>query len=197
MPEKIALTKSRKASYIDELIRRYAVSNQADGKSPKTISWYNEMLGAFCGYFHASFDHCDLVLLDISKVREYVIYLQHKPNNNKRGNRSEQEVLLSPTTVQGHVRALKAFASWLFAEGYTDTNRLQNLKVPKAPAKMFDPLKPSEIKKIITVIDKKSLTGARNLALVNLLLDSGLRASGAVGITLPNVNLEDGFIKVM
>ncbi len=40
----------KRASTIEEIIRRYEVSNQADGKSPRTIAWYRDMLMSFSGY---------------------------------------------------------------------------------------------------------------------------------------------------
>lgn len=99
--------------------------------------------------------------------------------------------------MQCHIRALKAFASWLYADGYTDENRLKNLKLPKAPVTVIEPLTPQEINKTLASINKKSSTGARNNAIFATLLDTGLRASEAAGITLSNLNLTDGFIKVM
>jgi site-specific recombinase XerD len=92
---------------------------------------------------------------------------------------------------------LKAFSSWLYAEDYTPANRLKNLKIPKAPVKVIEPLTPEEIKKVTASINKKSPTGTRNYALFATLLDTGLRASEAAGITLTNLNLADGYIKVM
>jgi len=39
-----ALTQKKVAALnIDELISRYTLSNQADGKSPKTIAWYRDI----------------------------------------------------------------------------------------------------------------------------------------------------------
>ena len=32
---------------IGELITRYELSNRAEGKSPKTVKWYDDMLKAF------------------------------------------------------------------------------------------------------------------------------------------------------
>ncbi len=182
---------------IRALIKRYEISNRAESKSHKTVKGYNEILRAFCVYLQATHDCCDLALIDITTARHYILYLQQRPNLNKYADGLGQESHLSPTTVQDHVRALKAFASWLFDDGYTDTNRLQNLKVPKAPTIIITPLKPLEIKKIIAAISKGSVNWARNLAIFKLLLDTGLRVSEAAGITLANLNLEEGFLKVM
>lgn len=62
---------------------------------------------------------------------------------------------------------------------------------------MMEPLKPEEIDKIIESINRESPTGVRNHAIFVTLLDSGLRASEVANIILNNLNLKDGFIKVM
>ncbi len=180
-----------------ELTNRYQLSNQADGKSPRTVGWYTEMLRAFSGYLSANHDACDLTALNIDTARGYVLYLNQKPRFEGHPYIPAQPNLLSPRTVQCHVRALKAFSSWLYAEGYTLDNRLKNLKIPKAPVVVVEPLTPEEIKKVTASINKKSPTGTRNYALFATLLDTGLRASEAAGITLTNLNLADGYIKVM
>ena len=181
----------------DGLVTAYEISNQAEGKSPRTIAWYTEMLMSFSGYSKGEL-HCDdLTAFNIDAIRNYIIYLRSKPKFQGHPYTPQQNKLLSPRTVQCHVRALKAFASWLYAEGYTDQNILANLKLPKAASKIMEPLTPQEIKKIVSSINGQSYSGERNHAILVTLLDSGLRASEAAGITLDNLNLKDGYIKVI
>jgi len=193
----VVLTKPGKALTIDELISHHVLSNEADGKSPKTITWYRDMLTQFSLYLKTKRYPCHLSAISLDIVRGYILYLQHKPRFKGHPYTPAQSKPLSPKTVQCHVRALKAFSSWLYSEGYTEENRLKNLKIPKAPVTVIEPLTPEEIKKITASINKKSPTGTRNYALFATLLDTGLRSSEAAGITLSNLNLADGYIKVM
>ncbi len=135
--------------------------------------------------------------LSIDTVRGYVLYLRHKPRFKGHPFTPTQADYLSPRTVQCHVRALKAFSSWLYSEGYTLKNQLKNLKLPKAPTTVMEPLTPKETKKIIDSINKRTCTWARNNAIFVTLLDTGLRISEAASIKLSNLNLKDGYIKVM
>ena len=109
-----------------KLISHFAQSNKAEAKSPKTISWYTEMLTDYVKFLKATGRDTILAKLNSEIVREFII--------------SEQGRKLSPYTVQGKARALKAFSSWLFAEGYTSDNLLANIKLPKAPVKIIEPL---------------------------------------------------------
>lgn len=85
---------------LDKLILHFAQSNKAEGKSPKTIGWYTEMLTGFARFLTVSGKSPVLEEFNVVSVREFVIH--------------EQERKISPYSVQGKVRALKAFASWLF-----------------------------------------------------------------------------------
>jgi len=94
------------------------------------------------------------------------------------------------------VRVLKAFSTWLYEEEYTDVNRLKNLRLPKATIRIMEPLTSEEIRKIMSSINRKSYSGERNHAVLVTLLDSGLRASELASITLSNLNLKDGYIRI-
>jgi len=61
----------------------------------------------------------------------------------------------------------------------------------------MEPLTPEETKKTIDSINKRTLTGARNNAIFVTLLDTGLRVSEVASIKLSNLNLKDGYIKVI
>lgn len=191
------INKKRAVVNLAELISRYELSNQADGKSPKTIAWYSNMLSAFSGYVEEKLPHKDLSVFNTDTVRDYIIYLRHKPKFQGHPYTPQQNQTLSPKTVQCHVRALKAFSSWLYAENYTTENRLKNLKLPRAPIKIIEPLTPEEIKRITDSINKDSPTGLRNYAIFVTALDNGVRASAIANITLGQLNLKEGYIKVM
>jgi len=197
VPHTVVLTKPGKALTIDELISRYDFNNKAESKSPKTIVWYRDILNQFSLYLQTEHYPCHLSAISLDIVRGYVLYLRHKPKFKGHPFTPTQADYLSPKTVQGHARGLKSFFSWLYVEGYTPENRLKNLKIPKAPVTLIEPLTPEEIKKVTVSINKKAPTGARNHAILVTLLDTGLRASEAAGITLSNLDLADGYIKVM
>lgn len=120
---------------IQKLITHFTQSNKAEGKSPKTICWYSEMLGDFIRFLESRGYKALLSEFDIDIVREFVVY--------------EKERGLSPYTVQGKVRTLKAFSSWLFREGYTNDNLLINFKLPKVPMTIIEILTGAEIDKLV------------------------------------------------
>lgn len=195
----MTLSKKGKAETvtIKELVTRYRQSNLAEGKSEKTISWYEEILRPFSNYLIETTRNCNLSNFTVDNARGYILSLRQKPKYLGHPFIPVQEVPVSSETLRCHTRVLKAFSSWLYREGYTQSNVLGNLKMPKASMKVMEPLSDEEIKRIIDSIDRKTMTGKRNHAIVVTLLDTGLRASEVAGITLGNMNLKDGYIKVM
>jgi site-specific recombinase XerD len=133
---------------LDKLVIHFAQSNKAEGKSQKTISWYSEMLNGFIRFLESQDDRAVLSDLDIEKLRKFIVH--------------EQERSKSPYTVQGEVRALKAFSSWLFREGYTPDNVLCDIKLPKVPVMLIQPLISDEIDKLISYQNPLTAIGCRD-----------------------------------
>ncbi|MFC2062669.1 tyrosine-type recombinase/integrase [Chloroflexota bacterium] len=182
---------------LDSLMTLYRLSNQSEGKSPDTVTWYTDILKAYESFTKAQLRLDDLTGFSINAARQYILYLRGKPKYADHPFIAEKAQPVSPKTVQCHVRAMKAFSTWLYLEGYTQQNILQHLKMPKAPTKLIEPLTPHEINKILISTNKKTYCGERNHALLVTLLDSGLRSAEAASITLDNLNLKDGYIKVI
>jgi integrase/recombinase XerC len=167
---------------LQKLILHFAQANKAEGKSPKTVTWYTEMLTDFTRFLTSAGRVPVLSEFNITTVREFVIY--------------EQGRGVSPYTVQGKVRALKAFASWLFNEGYTTDHLLLNPKLPKAPANLIEPLTGTEIDQLVKYENPLTALGCRNITMLVLLLDTGLRVSELCGLRSDNAHIEEGYLKV-
>jgi len=92
---------------------------------------------------------------------------------------------------------LKGFDTWLYEEEYIDNNVLGRLRPPKAIRKVMETLSESEISRILASIERGTLIGYRNEAIVLLLLDTGLRCAELVGLWMDNLFLEDQCLKVI
>jgi len=105
--------------HLDILIDRYRLSNTAEGKSPKTIEWYDTMLSAYSAFARKTFHNKSISTLNRDNVREYIIYLKERARFQNHPHNHSDRQHLSSKTIQGHIRTLKAFSTWLFEEGYT------------------------------------------------------------------------------
>ena len=98
---------------LDKLFETYALFNRSEAKASATISWYDDKLREFARWLGAQDGGTDLGEFTIDRVREFVLHLQGREDKYERNpfvpTRHEK---LSSHTIQGHVRVLKAFASW-------------------------------------------------------------------------------------
>ncbi|MDD4924219.1 MAG: tyrosine-type recombinase/integrase [Dehalococcoidales bacterium] len=168
---------------LTNLIIHYAQSNKAEGKSPNTVVWYSEMLHSYTKFLESNNINTTLAEFNVVNVRQFIIY--------------EQERQVSPFTVQCKVRSLKAFSSWLLREGYTKDNILANVKLPKTPNRIIEPLTQLEIEKLFAAQNPLTSVGSRDIAILTLLLDTGLRESELCNLKREDTHIEEGFIKVM
>ena len=173
---------------LSTLARHFEVHNRSEGKSLRTVEWYNEVLALFHDWLEGEGLPTSLDRIWEEEVRAFVLYLQ-----SRRGQRGPA----SSHTLNNRVRALRAFFAWLHRRGYTEEHRLKDLRPPRVTEKVIEPLTPDEIKKIFDSINPATLLGARNTAIYSLMLDTGLRLSEVVTLKYEYVHLEDRYIKVL
>jgi site-specific recombinase XerD len=168
---------------LEKLMAHFALSNRAEGKSPKTVTWYTEMLSNFVRWLQGKEKRTTLAEFNSTNIRDFIIHMQ------ERG--------LSPYTVQGYVRTLKVFDSWLFNEGYLPENMLLRLKTPKVPNKLVEPLSRNEIELLLKAQNPLTASGCRNIGILVTLLNTGLRCSELANLSLDNAHIEEGYFKVL
>lgn len=182
---------------INHLIKQYAIQNSIEGKSPRTIDSYNSILHRLARFLTNSQGEPTLHDFGLHTVREYILHLKTSCKYDGHPVTPCQNVSLSPGTIHAHVRTLRAFASWLEDEGYTETNILAKLKLPKVPRKLIVPLTDDEITAVLACCDSTTATGCRNRSIVMTLLDTGLRLTELVTLRIPDTHIEEGYVKVL
>ena len=106
MTKTLVLGKQTVALTINEVIRRYETSNQAEGKSPRTIAWYTEILMSFSNYMEKELQCHDLSAFNVDTVRNYLIHLRNQPTFQGHPSTLQPNTFHSPVTLQYHSRAL-------------------------------------------------------------------------------------------
>jgi len=185
-----------KVHKLNELIEYYEVCNRAEGKSPKTISWYSANLKNFRNYLKNRHLSDSLDNIDTKLLREYVLYLMKQTRYENHPYTPAKTELLSTATIHGYVRTLKAFFNWLDVEGLAQTNPAKDLKPPKVTRKVVSTLSDEEIRAILSTFST-SPTDARNQALFMILLDTGLRIGELVNLKMEDVHMDEGYLKVL
>ncbi len=181
---------------LSECIDYYEVCNRAEGKSPKTISWYSANLRRFRNYLKSRHLPDSLDNIDTKLLREYVLYLLKKTRYENHPYTPAKTELLSAATVHGHVRTLRAFFNWLVVEGLAQNSPAKDLKPPRVTRKVVSTLSDEEIRAILRTFGT-SPSDVRNQTLFMILLDTGLRIGELINLKMEDIHMDEGYLKVL
>jgi integrase/recombinase XerC/integrase/recombinase XerD len=173
----------------------YSVFNRTSGKSPATVKHYNERLQGFERYLG---DAATLADVNVPTVRAFIAHLQERTDrhpNKSFGHRGSGA--LSSAYINGFVRVLRAFSTWLYEDGYTTENVLKPVKPPKMQQKVKEVLTDDEVRRLLAVFNTDDAYGARDFAMIWTFLDCGLRASELINLTMDDAHIEQGYLKVL
>ncbi len=168
-------------SFLDDVLAR--------GLSPKTFSRYRADLSNL-SRFLAQRAARDSATVQAPDLRAYFADLQTRPNERHRGQK------LSPFTVDTVYRSSKTFFTWCEREGLVAANPMQRLKKVKTPKRRVPRLSERQVGQLLNAL-KCTQSPTRNFAVVSLLVDSGVRRGELVGLTLADLDLKEGSVRVI
>jgi site-specific recombinase XerD len=179
---------------IRDAVALYADHNEAEGKSPKTIGWYSQQLGAFAAWMEARGTPA-VGDVTVPAVELFTVQLRRRTTRYV-GHRyaPAQEGPLSSHTIHAAVRALRAFCTWLHRAGYLDENRLADVKPPRTHKAVVDTLTDEEVQRLLAAVDRATAIGVRDYALIVTYLDTGARCTELLTLTLDDVHLDEGWL---
>ena len=149
------------------LVRQFITAKQIEGCAKRTIEYYLSTLNFFVKTIN-----CSIRAVDTNKIREYLINYQ-KINN------------CSNVTLDTVRRILSSFYKWLEEEDFILKSPMKRIHRIKAPTI----LKPAFSDEQIEVIRKIVAPHRRNIAIIDILLSSGIRVSELVRLNRSSINL--------
>lgn len=162
----------------------FQLFNKSEMKSDDTLRWYNyaipRMFEAEAG---VSVETLTGEIVE-EQLHRYIASLQDARSRGKS---------LASSTINGNVRCVRAFFSWLFRNEYTELQLLKNFSPPRVLSKTIDVLSDDEI----TILLEAASKYRRDIAIISLLLDSGLRASELTGSMIEDLDIESMTLKVL
>lgn len=146
-----------------ELVELFLMDCQIRNLSTKTIDWYRIVLNKF------------------TKMPSRHMVSQHILKSKSS---------LASVTINGHIRALKAFFNYCIREGQIQDNPIKGIGKLKEKDKTIKHFSWEEIKLLLDTPDKKSFAGLRDYTIMALLLDTGIRISELCGLRIKDINLD-------
>ena len=157
---------------LETAINALITAKRADGRAKRTLQDYRRVLSRFAAWHNDGIEN-----LDRATVRQYVAELR-------------SVATWSPSTVDLHVRYLRAFWNWLHAEGYTDDNLAQAIEAPQIRTREEELLTTDELKRLLTACDLSDYP-ERDKAFILMLVDTGLRRGEIMRLTRDQVHFEE------
>lgn len=103
----------------------------------------------------------------------------------------------APATVGVYLKALRLFFLWLVEEGERRDNPTERIAPPPDDRKVVEPYTAAQVKALFGSQNAKMLTGARNLTLFAVLMDTALRREEVVQLRVDDLDWKHGQVKVI
>jgi integrase/recombinase XerD len=165
---------------LDEMFDKFMTFKKTEALAPRTLSEYYIHFEYLKNFLGEDMTNESITLEDF---RGYIGYMLHDKE-------------LAPMTVNIRIRTMRAFIRFCYSEGFIDNPIHENFKPVKAPEDTLESFTPTDIKKLLTVIDDELYTGFRDKVIIFVLLDTLVRISELVTIKRSNVDLKGGFIQL-
>ena len=121
--------------------------------------------------------------IDIVTINDFLEYLN--------------ELDISSFSQARIVSGLKSFFKFLILEEKISKDPMDLIESPKLKRKLPEVLSLNDINILLNSIDLSTMEGVRNRAIIETLYSSGLRVSELINLSIQNLFLDIGFIKVI
>lgn len=183
---------------VSEAVTRWLDDGRAQGHSARTIKERQEEMDRFRWWIvHEDEGDTELAVLSPAVIRRFMAYLRGERPEGRWGNdhhATKREP--RPATLHGYFRTLRAFANWCVAEGLVEKTFMQNVKPPRLPKDRIPPLSEDEVQRLLDAA-RRTQNPDRNVAILLLILDSGLRAGEVCSLNRGDLDRESGEIRVI
>ena len=167
---------------LDDLTASWRRHLRAEGKAPRTLVVYTQAVRAFTTWLE---QHNRPTTTESLTRRTIDAWL------------SAEMVRLSPQTVVTRFKGLQRFCGWLVDEEELPEHPMAKLRPPAVPEAPVPVLTEDEVAKLFKVCDGKDFRDRRDLAILRLLWDTGIRISELTGLDVDHLDLDQEVAVVM
>lgn len=161
---------------MEDEIAAYLLVKECEGLAKSTLYEYRLYLTAFNAYVHSK----PLDKITNADIAGWIV--------------SERNEGYKDSSILARQRALRIFFNWCVEYDYLTKSPLR-MKNPKVKDAVTRVASLAAIQKVLQ-FPPDTWTDYRNIALVYLLLDTGMRIGEAVGLALTNINLDSRLVSI-
>jgi len=146
-----------------------------------TISSYKRDLLKFTSFLIDK-EVSDYKMVDPDTLNMFVMELRHSNTSGK--------------SIKRYLSSIRVFFAFLMEIGEVETNPALLIKTPKVERELPKTIDFDDLKKMMT-INSSQYKELRSVLMIELLYSCALRVSELVGINLEDIDMNEGFVKVM
>lgn len=150
--------------------------------SPHTLSAYSFELNRFYSFLEKN-KSTRVEQIEQQHIADYLYFLRNSG--------------LKERSISRALSALKSFFKYLMLEGIIEKNPCALIDTPKLKQTLPKVMSPEEVDRLLSAPEPSTPRGLRDLAMLELLYSTGLRVSELVNLSINDLHLEEGFLKVM
>lgn len=168
----------------DALIEDWTRALRAEHRSPCTIKSYSTAVRQLAAYGVDKGRGDALTTYDKRLIRDFLAYIIETR---------------SPATAQTRYDAISSCYRWLVDEEEleAEASPMRLVKRPKAPEPVTPVLSLDQVRRLLAVCNRHTLRGARDRALMVLMLDTGVRVGGLIGAEMCDLDLDSQHLTVL
>jgi len=171
-----------------DLLHRFQDDLQTHNYSQRTVSDYGYNLGLLFQFLNQR-QISDVQNVTTAILAEFQRWVYYQPT--KRGNAR------GVINQNGILSATKSFFRFLKNEGYLATDPAETIEYAREPKSLpRNVLTPGEAKRIIESVDTTTVLGYRDRTILEVLYETGVRNQELRRLTVNDVNLEEGLLRV-
>lgn len=163
------------AEEIADLAKSFARALRAEGKAPRTVELYGMSVRLFREWLADQGTPATLDALTRANLRDWLADLTAEK---------------SSSTVRTRYRGMFRFCGWLAAEEEIPKNPMAGMQPPAAKVKPVPVLSDAELAALTAVCKGKDFNQRRDMAMIRLLLDCGVRVSELCALTADDLDLD-------
>jgi site-specific recombinase XerD len=158
-----------------DLLASFTLSLRAGNKAPRTIEVYSDSLRQLTDYLSSVGAPTDIARIGREHIEFFEVHLLEE------GRKA--------STVSIRHRSLQAFFKWAVAEREIPTNPMANMAPPIVPEQQVPVPSEADLKRLLGAMSGKTFEATRDMALLRLLIDTGVRSSEAMGLKVADVSI--------
>lgn len=167
----------------------WLMTGQIEGYTSRTLTERARFIRLLLWFLNQQeYTHCGA-----QELRHLLAYVREGPpdGSGRWGSSSPRAVApVRPRTVELWHEQLTALGNWLVLEGAIETNPMARLKAPKVPEDEITPFTDAQLDALYRAA-RSRLYPRRNVAILDLLLDTGMRANELCTLTVGAIDWQE------